>query len=123
MLQRLGYKLKFKDEQGVRYPSEMWVKTASHGHFEQHLCFDTIHGGSWTFDCFAKEFVYDSECDWTTQERCDFDPASKEFVSCKVGRWHRCPAILDVDECRAVADHIASLEQERKRRLAEGEDE
>ena len=114
-LESLGYRPTFfKDG---RWPSESWVKVAENGHFKQILRFDTVHGGPWTFDCEAKEFFYKDEENWTTQDRIEFNPASRDFIGCNVGHWSLCPAILDAAECRAVVEHITMLELERMREM------
>lgn len=116
----LGYKPKYRHD--GRYPSEKWERITSHGYDVQELIFDTIHGGPWTFECYAKRFILDSECNWTTQERIEFNPASRDFISCTTGKWMREPVVLTADECMAISDHISMLERKRKLR-EEGEGE
>lgn len=116
----LGYKPKYRHD--GRYPSEKWERITSNGYDVQELIFDTIHGGPWTFECHAKRFILDSECNWTAQERIEFNPASRDFISCTTGKWMREPVVLTADECMAISDHISMLERKRKLR-EEGESE
>ena len=111
-MEELGYKLTLRHDGS--YPSESWEKVLSHGHWVQELVFDTIHGGPWTFEMFLHTFVYNEELNWTTQERIEFNPASRDFIGSNVGHWQRDIPCLTADECMAVAEHISNLERIRK---------
>lgn len=113
-LEELGYIPKFFND--GRWPSELWTRVSSNGYHVQELTFDTIHGGPWTFECFASVFFLKDEDNWTTQERLKLNPASRDFIGSNVGHWSRAPAILTAQECYAVAEHIHFLESERTRR-------
>ena len=115
-LESLGYEPTFVSSADSPWPSEHWVKVSSHGHWKQTLIFDTIHGGPWTFEFYATSFIYKDEENWTTQQRIKFNPASRDFIGSNIGHWAMCPAILDAAECRAVAEHITTLERKRMSR-------
>jgi len=111
-LEQLGYKLTLKQMDG-EYPSEVWKKAAEHGWWVQSLIFDTIHGGPWTFESCINTFYLNEELNWTTQERIDFNPASRDFIGSNIGHWCLERSVLDADECMAIAEHIRSLEKLR----------
>ena len=111
-LEELGYWLK-QDFRDTEHPSMTYEKTYMGGYQKSTFIFDTIHGGRWTFECYYLEFCFNRECDWTPQQREGFNPASKSFIGCNVGSWHRVEPVLTAEECRAVADLIERLERER----------
>lgn len=111
-LEQLGYRLVAKHLDG-KWPSETWEKTSEHGWWVQHLIFDTIHGGPWTFESSISVFYLNRELDWTTQDRIEFNPASRDFIGANIGHWCKEGSVLDANECTAIAEHINQLERMR----------
>lgn len=113
-LSELGFKLRY-DYRGAdhEYPSMMFERVTSAGYHVEQLIFDTIHGGPWTFEMGLSLFMLNDELNWTTQQRIEFDPASRIFIGSNVGHWIQERPVMDAELCRAVADYIEGLERER----------
>ncbi len=113
-LSELGFKLKF-DYRGTdhKYPSMMFERVTGSGYHVEQLIFDTVHGWPWTFEMALKMFVLNAELDWTTQQRREFNPASRSFIGSNIGHWIQERPVMDAELCRAVADYITKLEHER----------
>ncbi len=113
-LRELGFELKY-DYRGTdhKYPSMMFERVTSAGYHVEQLIFDTIHGGPWTFEIGLSLFMLNDELNWTTQQRIEFNPASRIFIGSDVGHWIHERPVMDAELCRAVADYITELERER----------
>ena len=114
----LGYRPIYVTDSDT-WPSMTYRKLASNGYWACHLIFDTIHGGTWTFETSTSTFVRNEEYDWTPQELREFDP-STDFTGANKGHWVKDMSILDADELSAISDFLNQLERERKSRCNEG---
>ena len=114
-LKKLGFNLAHDyTDSRFEYPSLYFERVTSHGYHVETLIFDTVHGGPWTFEMGLKVFILSDQENWTTQERIELNPASRDFIGSNIGHWTQERPVMDVKLCRAVADYIEELERRRK---------
>ncbi len=113
-LEELGFELKF-DYRGEchPWPSVTFERVMTGGYHIERLIFDTCHGGQWTFEMELMAFIFNSGLNWTTQQRREFDPASRDFIGSNIGHWTFERPVMDAELCRAVTEYITELERER----------